>query len=454
MIDDKPHKSLNTDDRASPKDESSGVNFALIDSMGGHEFEDVVENLLSKMGFHIEGRQAAADGGIDMIASKEDAIVGGKYIIQCKRYSGSVGNAVIRDLYGVVHSESANKGVLITNSTFTREARRFAEGKPIELIDGAKLQELLLQYGLLTSNNSSRQARLSPGLQLLYTQLVRPLSRIIEESQQISRGLAFLSKEEVNDDRYHKIYQRHMSQITGFVNTLTVISNHLPPLLSNYNPSPEDLTFLRNLIKEILKVARALLKIQKEAESIVPSSFSFYPRPKVHPLYVKIAPAFLLKLWAFAQLVQDLVEGESSRSNVNLMIDLNIPEIDYYNDEVERVAELDRSQGKTSGACFIATAAYATDMEPRVIELRNFRDNFLVRYAFGIALVSFYEQVSPSIANIIEKRLWLRWMTQKLLLPVIILATLINKFRVQKPPILGKRSDYRSGNSGAFIRKT
>ena len=189
--------------------DSSGVNFALLDAMGGHEFEDLVEQLLSKMGFQIEGRQAAADGGIDMVAIKGDAIVGGKFIIQCKRFSGSVGNAVIRDLFGVVHSESANKGVLITNSTFTKEARRFAEGKPIELIDGANLQDLLVQYGLLNTTVSTAGVKLSPGVQLLYTELVRPLSRIIEKSKQVTSGLVFLPKESVDLNRYLRITQRH-----------------------------------------------------------------------------------------------------------------------------------------------------------------------------------------------------------------------------------------------------
>jgi hypothetical protein len=419
MTDDRLLETPNMNEPASSEGESAGVNFALIDSMGGHEFEDVVENLLSKMGFHIEGRQAAADGGIDMIASKEDAIVGGKYIIQCKRYSSSIGNAVIRDLYGVVHSESANKGVLITNSTFTREARRFAEGKPIELIDGAKLQELLLKYGLLTSGESSSQVRLSPGVQLLYTQLVRPLSRIIEESKQVTSGQVFLPKENVELNRYQRITQRHMGQITGFLNTLPVIANHLAATLNDYNPSTEDLASLRGHIKEMLTMARALLKIQKEAESVVPPPLL----ASAHPLYVKIAPALLQKLWPFAQLAQDLVEGKISGSSVNLAIDLNIPEMDALNAELARIAS---GQNQSKGGCFIATAAYASVLDPKVVELRAFRDNFLAPYYLGIVVIRLYERVSPSIAKLIEKREWLRWMVRKLLSPVVRLAALIN----------------------------
>jgi len=52
----------------------------------------------------------------------------------------------VRDPYGVVHAESANKGILITTSKLTKAAQRFAEGKPLELIDGEQFNDLLKQY--------------------------------------------------------------------------------------------------------------------------------------------------------------------------------------------------------------------------------------------------------------------------------------------------------------------
>lgn len=63
------------------------------------------------------------------------AMGGGKYIIQCKRYTAPVAVGIIRDLFGVVTAERASKGVLVTNSRFTREAKDFAAGKPIELVN-------------------------------------------------------------------------------------------------------------------------------------------------------------------------------------------------------------------------------------------------------------------------------------------------------------------------------
>lgn len=120
-----------------------------INSLSGIEFENVCQQLIEKMGFSVETTKASGDGGIDLIANNYQPILSGRYIIQCKRYSGSVGEPIIRDLYGVITSERANKGILMTTGYFTKSAISFAEGKQIELIDGAKLNGLLIKYGML-----------------------------------------------------------------------------------------------------------------------------------------------------------------------------------------------------------------------------------------------------------------------------------------------------------------
>ncbi len=117
-----------------------------IDTLSGVEFERVCKRLLENMGFTVETTKASGDGGIDLIGYNTQPLLSGKYIIQCKRYAGSVGEPIIRDLYGVVTSERANKGILITTGHFTKSAISFAENKPIELIDGAQLKILIEQY--------------------------------------------------------------------------------------------------------------------------------------------------------------------------------------------------------------------------------------------------------------------------------------------------------------------
>lgn len=126
-----------------------------INSLSGIEFENVCQQLIEKMGFSVETTKASGDGGIDLIANNNQPILSGRYIIQCKRYSGSVGEPIIRDLYGVITSERANKGILMTTGYFTKSAISFAEGKQIELIDGDKLNELLRKYDMVGIVNNA-----------------------------------------------------------------------------------------------------------------------------------------------------------------------------------------------------------------------------------------------------------------------------------------------------------
>lgn len=111
------------------------------------KFEELVKDLLSRLGYVAHLTKASHDGGIDIEAVNPQPIVGGKVVVQCKRYAGLVGAPVVRDLYGVVHSEHASKGILVTTSDFSADAYAFADGKPIELIDGKKLSDLLRQLG-------------------------------------------------------------------------------------------------------------------------------------------------------------------------------------------------------------------------------------------------------------------------------------------------------------------
>jgi hypothetical protein len=113
------------------------------------EFEVFVTNLLRKMGFNAETTRLCADGGVDVWASSDNLISGGKLIVQCKRYAANncVGEPVLRELFGLVHAHGINKGVLLTTSSFTSGAISFARGKPLELIDGIQLLSLCAQNG-------------------------------------------------------------------------------------------------------------------------------------------------------------------------------------------------------------------------------------------------------------------------------------------------------------------
>ncbi len=120
--------------------------FALLNPL---EFERFITGLLHQMGFDAQTTKASGDGGIDIEAVLDRPIVGGRYLFQCKRFAedNPVGSAAIREFYGaLIADRKAAKGVFITTSTFTPQARDFAQGLSIELIDGDQLRRLLKEH--------------------------------------------------------------------------------------------------------------------------------------------------------------------------------------------------------------------------------------------------------------------------------------------------------------------
>nr|WP_259670139.1 restriction endonuclease [Streptomyces sp. ID38640] len=111
-------------------------------------FENLIAELFRAMGMQAVTTQRSGDGGVDVDALDPDPIRGGKIVVQVKRYRHTVPPTAVRDLYGTVQSEGANKGVLVTTSRFGPGAHTFANGKPLSLIAGSELVDLLGRYGL------------------------------------------------------------------------------------------------------------------------------------------------------------------------------------------------------------------------------------------------------------------------------------------------------------------
>ena len=70
-------------------------------------------------------------------------------------------------------------------------------------------------------------------------------------------------------------------------------------------------------------------------------------------------------------------------------------------------------------SCFIATAAYGSLLEPQVVTLRQFRDQYLKRTALGRAFIRFYYRHSPPVAAVIARHEWLRFLVRMLLTPLV-----------------------------------
>ncbi|MER5882609.1 restriction endonuclease [Streptomyces sp. NPDC001941] len=112
------------------------------------EFEGLVAELFRAMGMRAVTTQRSNDGGVDVAATDPTPIRGGKIVVQVKRYRNTVPPTAVRDLYGTVQDAGANKGVLVTTSRFGPGSRTFANGKPLELVSGPELVDLLHRHGL------------------------------------------------------------------------------------------------------------------------------------------------------------------------------------------------------------------------------------------------------------------------------------------------------------------
>jgi len=99
----------------------------------------VAYRLFARRGYSVNNVRDVKDGGVDIVVTDRQ---GQQAIVQCKRYRGTVGAPIVRDLYGTMIHSGVPYAFLVTNSTFSEEARQWAAGKPIELIDGRRLIEL------------------------------------------------------------------------------------------------------------------------------------------------------------------------------------------------------------------------------------------------------------------------------------------------------------------------
>ncbi len=118
-------------------------------------FEQLVIDLLLAMGYGGSRAEAgravgrSGDGGIDGIIDEDKLGLDAIYV-QAKRWQGVVGRPEIQKFAGALQGRRARKGIFITTSAFTEDAKAFVSmiDSKIVLIDGAKLAELMIDHGV------------------------------------------------------------------------------------------------------------------------------------------------------------------------------------------------------------------------------------------------------------------------------------------------------------------
>jgi restriction system protein len=128
-----------------------------LDGMSWREFESLVGEAFRLQGFGVvETGGGGADGGVDLVLSKG----GEKFLVQCKQWKAyKVGVDVVRELYGVMAARGATGGFVVTSGSFTEDAKAFADGRNVKLVDGQRLFSMIRQAKESLSNRSVAMAR-------------------------------------------------------------------------------------------------------------------------------------------------------------------------------------------------------------------------------------------------------------------------------------------------------
>ena len=108
----------------------------VIDNMKGEEFEKYLKAHFEKLGYKATLTPASNDYGADLIIEKN----GEKIAVQAKRYRNKVGNDAIQEVAGAIRYYECTKGLVVTNSFFTKNAINLAQKCQIELWDRNMIQ--------------------------------------------------------------------------------------------------------------------------------------------------------------------------------------------------------------------------------------------------------------------------------------------------------------------------
>ena len=172
-------KSLDSEESSTPEKREKGAPppelgwedeaLETIKRISPKAFETLCQRLLRESGFiQVEITGRSGDGGIDgRGVVRVGGILSFHVIFQCKRYKDTVSAAVVRDFRGAMVGR-ADKGLLITTGTFTRDARAEAQrdgAPPLDLMDGEELVQKLkeLRLGIEVTPRVVDEVRIDKG---------------------------------------------------------------------------------------------------------------------------------------------------------------------------------------------------------------------------------------------------------------------------------------------------
>jgi len=116
-------------------------NLQALSELDPIEFEKIVGKLYQANGYKVYMTKKSKDEGIDLYLEKSNK----RIVIQCKHHpERNIGVRIVRELHGAMIDKGASKAILVTSGYFSQPAKNYAKGKPIQLIDGQELVEMLM----------------------------------------------------------------------------------------------------------------------------------------------------------------------------------------------------------------------------------------------------------------------------------------------------------------------
>ncbi|AKI97840.1 restriction endonuclease [Kosmotoga pacifica] len=116
----------------------------LVDNLSGKDFERFLLFLFKRLGYKARLTRRGKDQGADLVIKKWIFWTA----VQAKRYNGSVGNFAVQEVYASRKIYNCRKAMVVTNRTFTREARELAEKNKVTLWDREKLLKAMTKAGI------------------------------------------------------------------------------------------------------------------------------------------------------------------------------------------------------------------------------------------------------------------------------------------------------------------
>ncbi len=133
---------------------NSQTSLESLKKLSWRKLEYLVAEAYRRKGYKVqENYNTGADGGVDVIISKKGIVT----YIQCKHWRDKVGVKIVRELYGVVNAEGANRAMVVGTSGFTKDAKEFATKTGVILMDGRSLVGLVNQLKKNVRKNVEQQ---------------------------------------------------------------------------------------------------------------------------------------------------------------------------------------------------------------------------------------------------------------------------------------------------------